>query len=304
MRHLLPYKYVEAIAKAGSIRKAAELLAITPSALNRRLLSIEEELGVQIFERLPVGVRLNVAGEILLEHIRNQMSDLERVKSQIADLSGQRRGDVSIAASPEIIGGFLPNQVYEYANAFPGVNFDVHQVFRSDVEQVLTEYRSDIALIFEPLKLNEFQNSYNVRQPMLCVMHKDHPLADKKEVRLYECAEFPMVLPDISWGIRYMLEQGAIRLGLQLRCAVQSDNRNFLRNYKREADQLDFSIPINTPSNLEERGQVAVPVNVSDVPNGFIFLGHLKGRTLPVASARFLEQLTTNLAERFEHYNA
>ena len=94
MRHLLPYKYIEEIAKAGSIRKAAETLAITPSALNRRLLSIEEELGTALFERLAVGVRLNTAGEILLKHIRSQMSDLERVKSQISDLSGHRRGHV------------------------------------------------------------------------------------------------------------------------------------------------------------------------------------------------------------------
>jgi len=114
MRHLLPYKYIEEIAKAGSIRKAAEVLAITPSALNRRLLTVEDELGVSIFERLAVGVRLNTAGELLLKHIRNQMSDLERVKSQIADLSGQRRGSVAIACSPELTGGFLPQQVQTY----------------------------------------------------------------------------------------------------------------------------------------------------------------------------------------------
>ena len=96
MRHLLPFRYIDAIARAGSIRKAAETLAITPSALNRRLLAVEDELGVELFERMSNGVVLNVAGEILLEHIRNQISDMERVKSRIADLSGERRGSVSI----------------------------------------------------------------------------------------------------------------------------------------------------------------------------------------------------------------
>ena len=99
MRHLTPLRFVDEVAKAGSIRRAAETLAITPSALNRRILSIEEELGVQIFERIPGGVRLNTAGEFLVHHIRNQVSDLDRVLSQIADLSGVRRGHVSIACS-------------------------------------------------------------------------------------------------------------------------------------------------------------------------------------------------------------
>ncbi len=299
MRHLLPYKYVEEIAKAGSIRKAAETLAITPSALNRRLLTIEDELGVQIFERLSVGVRLNTAGEILLEHIRTQMSDMERVKSQIADLSGQRRGNVSIAASPEIMGGFLAGEVKKYQAEFPGVTFQVQQKFRGDVERSLIEHQSDIGIVYEPMKLADFQTIFNILQPVYCIMEKEHPLASKKSLRLYECAEFPLLLTDRSWGVRNLLEQSAIRLGLNLRAVIESDARGFLINYERDKNQLSFDIPINIPKNLEERGMIAIPINTLDVQEGFVFIGHLKGRTIPVASARFLEQVTTQIAGQF-----
>ena len=54
-RQLAPLTFIEAIARAGSIRKAAETLSITSTALNRRVLALEDELGVQIFERLPRG---------------------------------------------------------------------------------------------------------------------------------------------------------------------------------------------------------------------------------------------------------
>ena len=98
MRALLNFQFIEAIARAGSIRQAAEALSITSSALNRRLIATEEEKGVQIFERLARGVRLNAAGEVLIHHIRSLLSDFERIKSQ-SDLSGARRGHVSIACS-------------------------------------------------------------------------------------------------------------------------------------------------------------------------------------------------------------
>lgn len=62
MRHQLILKYIERIAKTGSLRSAADELSITPSALNRRILSVEEELGVEIFERHPSGLRPNIAG--------------------------------------------------------------------------------------------------------------------------------------------------------------------------------------------------------------------------------------------------
>ena len=79
MRHLLPLQYIDAVARAGSIRKAAETLAITSTALNRRILTMEEDLGVQIFERFPRGVRLSAAGLILIHHIRTQIVYLVRV---------------------------------------------------------------------------------------------------------------------------------------------------------------------------------------------------------------------------------
>jgi len=90
MRLLKPFTYVDAVAKAGSIRSAAETLAITPSALNRRILALEDELCVLIFERLPPGVRLSTAGEVLMQHIRMQSSDMVRVTSPIAHLTGVR----------------------------------------------------------------------------------------------------------------------------------------------------------------------------------------------------------------------
>ena len=67
--------------------------------MTRRLKALENDVGVEIFERLPRGVRLNTAGEILITQIRKQIIEMEKIKSQIADLSGQRRGDVKISCS-------------------------------------------------------------------------------------------------------------------------------------------------------------------------------------------------------------
>ena len=64
MRHLYTFRLIEAVARAGSMRRAAEDMAITASALNRRIRRFEAEFGAELFERLPGGVRLNAAGEL------------------------------------------------------------------------------------------------------------------------------------------------------------------------------------------------------------------------------------------------
>ena len=108
MQNLRIYKYVDKIAKTGSIRQAAEQLYITPSALNRRLLALEQELGVKVFERLGRGVRLSTAGELFIDHIRKHLSETETLKSQIEDLSGLRRGHVTIACTQAALPFFIP----------------------------------------------------------------------------------------------------------------------------------------------------------------------------------------------------
>ena len=90
--------YVDAIARAGSVRKAAERLNVAASAVNRQLLDLERELGVELFERLPRGMRATAAGETLLAHIRRQRRDFEATRQQLEALRGLRRGRVRIAA--------------------------------------------------------------------------------------------------------------------------------------------------------------------------------------------------------------
>ena len=98
MRHLRFLRYVDEVARAGSIRKAAEQLHVTASAVNRRVMDLEEELGAPLFERRPRGVRLTAAGELFVRYIREQTGDVERMRSQIEDL---RRRGVRDSSRPE-----------------------------------------------------------------------------------------------------------------------------------------------------------------------------------------------------------
>ena len=165
MRHMLALKYIDMVAKSGSIRSASEMLAITPSALNRRILSIEEELGIEIFERHAAGVRLNSAGELFIQHIRSQMADLERVRSRIADLSGVRMGRVRIAVTQEIGVGLLPKLIQNYRAEFPGVTFSITTCQRNELERRLQNLEADIAVAFQPANLADVHTLLHRAQP-------------------------------------------------------------------------------------------------------------------------------------------
>lgn len=299
MRHLLPLRYIDAIVRAGSIRRAAEALSITSTALNRRILAIEDELGVPIFERLPRGVRLSTAGEILIQHVRTQLSDMERVKSQIADLSGVRRGHISIACSQAVMPVFLPEQIVIYRREHPAVTFHVHRRDREAAEQALVDHTADLALVFEPVRLAEFETLIAVEQPLQAIMSKAHPLAKAKGVRLRDCLRYPVAMPTHLYGVRHVLEASVLRSSMKLRPAIESDSFEFLRHYARQDDTISFQIPIGLSDDGKKDADVARPIDERDVKPGVLYLGQLRGRALPVAVARFASQIAAALAQRF-----
>lgn len=300
MKHLTTLRYIDTVARVGSIRRAAEVLAITSTALNRRILAVEEEIGVPIFERLPRGVRLNSAGEILVHHIRNQLSDMERVKSQIADLSGVRRGHVSIACSQALLPYFLPQQIALYRKEHPAVTFGVYLRDRAAAEQALVDHTADLAIVFEPVRLAEFQTLLTVRQQVYGVMSADHPLAQFDTLRLRDCLQHPIALPTSPYGVRYLLEMALVDSPIVLDPVIESDSFEFLRNHTLSEGVISFQIPIGLPTEEIPNGSVIRPLDTRDVPTGFIYIGQLRGRTLPVAVARFADQITKALQVRYE----
>lgn len=299
MRHLLSFRYVDEVAKSHSIRGAAETLNITPSALNRRILALEDELGVQIFERLSRGVRLSTAGELLIHHIRSQISDLERVKSQIADLTGVRRGNVAVACSQALLPYFLPEQIELYRRAHPAVTFGVYVRDREAAENALVDYTADVALVFEPIKLADFQTLLAVQQPIHAMMSAHHPLAKRRTVRLSECFEFPCALPSLPYGVRTLMEGAAKRQSLSLDAQVQSDSFDFLRSLASKKNFISFQIKIGLPRRRINGDTAHVPVDQRDLKPGRLHLAQLRGRTLPVAAARFADQLASALVSDF-----
>lgn len=301
MRQLTPLQFIDAVARAGSIRKAAEGMGLTSTALNRRVLALEAELGVPVFERLPRGVRLSTAGELMIHYLRNQASDFAKLHSQIADLTGERRGHVTIACSQALLPFFLPAEIGRYRRDHPGVTFRVVVRDRAAAEAALTDHDADIALIFEPVRLSEVQVLASVRQPIHAVMRADHPLAlaGSGLVRLRDCAAYPAALPTAQYGVRHLIDLALVKSSIRLDVVLESDNFEFLRHYPAQEHLITYQIPIGLMPDGAGGAVVSRPVDSRDVPEGRLYVCQLRGRTLPVAAAKFAIQIAREIDARY-----
>ncbi|MGG7564863.1 LysR family transcriptional regulator [Rhodovulum sp. DZ06] len=299
MKHLATFRIVDAIARTGSIRAAAEMVAQTPSAVQRRLQGYEEELGYEIFERSSRGVRLNAAGELVIQHVRAMLADDARLKSRIADLSGVRRGHVAVGCSQALSPYFLPAQIAEYLEAFPSVTFDVSVLEHGEAARALESYAVDLALVFDGEGAPDFEVLLTAPQRLTAVMAADHPLAAQPEVRLRDCCAFPLALPVRGFGGRRMVDRALYGKTFARAPSLESNSFEYLKAHVAATRAVTFQIGIGAPRAQEAAGLAARRIDERDVPPGALFLGQKPGRTLPVAASRFAEQLTGALSRRY-----
>jgi DNA-binding transcriptional LysR family regulator len=294
MQHLRFLHYVDAVARTGSIRGAAQTLHVAASAVNRRIQDLEEELGTPIFERLTRGVRLTAAGELFLGYARRRQADLDQVRSQIEDLRGVRRGQVTLAASQALAPAFLPGVIAQFQAAHPGVVFEVKVLDRERAVQAVAEFEVDLALVFNPPDLRGLRVMAQARQRTCAVVAPDHPLAARASVRLKDCLQYPLAFPDGSLSGRSVLDDLFAKSSARPRPRLVSNSYELMRGFARETGGVSFQIEIGAAAAA---GAVAVPIEERNLPTGRLMLLALRERALPMAAAGFAEFVGDKLAE-------
>jgi DNA-binding transcriptional LysR family regulator len=295
MNHLRFLKYIDEIARAGSIRQAAERLHVAPSAVNRRLQDVEDELGTPIFERLPRGMRLTAAGELFIGYVRSRAADLEQVRSRIEELQGLRRGTVRLAVSQALAPAFLPQAIASFRKQHPLVDFRVDVVDHIRALSALRAFETDLALVLGLAPESDLEIVAQLEQKLLAVMHRSHPLAESgRALRIRDCADYPLALSNPDTGGRQMLERFLARSSVKLRPIVESNSFELLRNCVYHGQAITFQIAIGA---VTDGGKlVAREIEDRGFPRGQLVLARLAGRHLPVIAHAFSGHLVKALA--------
>jgi DNA-binding transcriptional LysR family regulator len=147
MKHLKIYQAIRLIQRRGSIRQAAELLAVSPSALNRSIQAFEEAIGVNVFERIPTGVRLTSAGELLLNVVERHLIEFEDLQRQLGNLRDGDMGGLRVGIGEDIASGLPLLAIRDLEEELPGVSV---ALFCGEVLQLLRRREVDVAIVTNP----------------------------------------------------------------------------------------------------------------------------------------------------------
>ncbi len=285
--------YVSAVVRYGSIRKAAESLHMSSSALNRRILDLEDEIGTALFERLPRGVRLTSAGELYINYARRVLAETELVGSQIERLRGLVRGRVKIAATESVAGHLLPEAVSRFQDDHPGVYFEITIVPAGLLLEKLKSDAVDLILTHEQINRNEGTVLASIAQRYCAMVSQSHPLADRSSLRLQDCLAYPLALADETMAGRELLNQVLHKASFQLEPMLVSNSIEVMRAFAKRNNGICFQFEVGVLG--DDHDMVAIPLVDPPLKQAKLHLFMRRGRALPVAVAVFSEQLVTTL---------
>jgi molybdate transport repressor ModE-like protein len=203
LRHL---SALEAVAREGSFRKAAEALGFVQSAVSQQIAALERAVGKRLVERSrgPGPVRLTEAGELLLGHARAIRARLQAAQADLGALDSGTLGVLRVGITQSVGVRILPQLMQCWAPSWPDVAVRPAES-TSDLELYSLVERGELELAFVELPVPEgpFEAQELLVDPYVLVVAAGSPLARKKGVpTLKEIGALPLIAHSQCRGLR------------------------------------------------------------------------------------------------------
>lgn len=182
-----------AVARTGSIARAAEQEHIAPSALSRRLADLEHAFGTALVVRSPRGVALTDAGRIVFERGVRLDDELQGLLREVQLHSDEVRGTVRLYANMSAVVGFLPERLKHLKAKYPGLDISLHEADTRDVIRACLDDRADVGVGVAGTAAPGLDSWHFANDPLQVVVPTGHELGDLKSVEFAKVLEFPLI---------------------------------------------------------------------------------------------------------------
>ena len=207
--------YFVAVAEHGNLTRAAGELRLAQPSLSTQLRRLERELGVELFERLPRGVRLTHAGDALLAVARQTLADVDQMRRTAHALTDPGGGTLRVGATPALSGVLLPAALTRFHAAHPGVALRFVEAGSEHLVGQLERDEVDLALVVLPVPQQAVRTRVLAEEDVVLAVGPGHALRRRRRIRIDELSRTPLVLPREGYSIRTSVMTACRRAGYE-----------------------------------------------------------------------------------------
>lgn len=295
-----------AVARLGSVSRAAGELHLTQPAVSIQLKLLEESAGAPLLERQDRGIRLSAAGEVMADYAARILDLWREAGDEMAAQRGQFSGTLRVGAvtTAEYL---LPPLLVAFAAEHPHVKVKLRVGNRDEIVAMLGGQEVDIAIMGRPPAELKTTSVAFAKHPMAFLASPKHPLMSRRDLTLADLAGANLLVRERGSGTRTTLERLHKDAGLPLRIGSEMSSNEAIKQMCAAGFGAAF-LSLHTCGLELQAGLLALlPVTGNPLEREWHAM-HLASRRLPQVASAFkqfladdgqrliLEQLRTGAA--------
>jgi DNA-binding transcriptional LysR family regulator len=204
-----------AVAEQLSFRKAAEELYLTQPAVSLQIKALEEDVGVQLFDRTGSHITLTAAGKVLLDYCEQVKTLLAQTEHAIAALSGENSGELALGASTTIAQYVLPRLLGEFCREHPRVHPTLVSGNTEHIVEAVEKQKIALGFIEGPTRSRDVKTEPFLEDELVLIASTAHEWAERSSVSCSEIASIPLLMRERGSGTRHVIELALERQGVK-----------------------------------------------------------------------------------------
>lgn len=217
---LITLQLFVAVFEEGTLTRAANREAIAVSAASKRLMELEQVLGVSLFVRRAKGMDLTAAGETLLHHARQMLFNVEKMGLELGEHSHGVRGYVRMLANLSAIIQFLPEDLRDFSERHPEVKTDLEERPSNGVVQGVLDGVADLGICSSDTDTKGLPSVTYRHDKLVVLMLADHSLATRETLAFSETLDSDYVGLHAASSINMRTHAAAREAGRMLRLRI------------------------------------------------------------------------------------
>lgn len=215
------------VADSLNFRRAADELHLTQPAVTAQVKSLEESLGIALFDRIGRDISLTPAGTTLLQYVRQIEALTNEAVAALAPFGGQEGVELRIGASHTIAVYLLPGLLPQLLEEWPRLRIHIMSGSTNEVLHALTMHQIGVGLIEAPAFRPELKVEVFAEDELTLIVRPNHRWAKKPMIKAAELVQEEILLREMGSGMRRFVEEYLERNGVlrqQLRTSIDMNS--------------------------------------------------------------------------------
>ncbi|MBL1377119.1 LysR family transcriptional regulator [Zobellella iuensis] len=212
-----------AVAREGSITRAAEQLRLAQPAVTMTIKKLEQQLGIVLFDRRQGRMHLTAEGERLYQHAERILGALRLAEQDMAALHDLNSGEVCIGI-PSMLGSFyFPPLLMAFKHRYPGLSVRVEDAGTQDLLGRLCQGKLGLGIVLTPSLPAGLTGLPLLREEMVAVVPAEHPARHQPSMAIEDFLRQELALFRHGFFHREYIEEVARRAGISPRIGFESN---------------------------------------------------------------------------------